>query len=98
MSKTIGDLSIFSHTLDRTAVMVFALGAGVPLAALAYVVQGYVLPALPEGRLPLWDVERELIRRALAKFDGNKSKAAAYLAVPRHVLLYRIGKYKLEGD
>jgi putative nucleotidyltransferase with HDIG domain len=49
MKRTAGDLSIFSHTLDRTAVVVFALGAGVPLAALAYVVNGYVLPAIPEG-------------------------------------------------
>jgi putative nucleotidyltransferase with HDIG domain len=49
MSKTAGDLSIFSHTLDRTAMVAFALGAGVPLAALAYVVHRYVLPSMPEG-------------------------------------------------
>ncbi len=42
-------LSIFSHSLDRTAVLVYALGAGVPLAALAYVVQRYVLPEIPDG-------------------------------------------------
>ena len=53
MSKTVGDLSIFSHTLDRTAVVVFALGAGVPLAALAYVVHRYVLPSMPEGPVAL---------------------------------------------
>jgi putative nucleotidyltransferase with HDIG domain len=42
-------LSIFSQTLDRTAVLMFALGAGIPLAALAYVVQRYVLPEMPPG-------------------------------------------------
>ncbi len=46
MDRTTSKLSIFSHTLDRTAVLVFALGAGVPLAALAYVVQRYVLPEM----------------------------------------------------
>ncbi len=49
MGKTAGRLSIFSHSLDRTAVLVFALGAGIPFAALAYVVQRYVLPETPAG-------------------------------------------------
>ena len=43
------ELSIFSHSLDRTAVLVYALGAGVPLAALAYVVERFVLPEVPDG-------------------------------------------------
>jgi putative nucleotidyltransferase with HDIG domain len=49
MARTISRLSIFSHPLDRIAVLVFALGAGIPLAALCYVVQAYVLPELPDG-------------------------------------------------
>ncbi len=49
MGKKASQLSIFSQTLDRTAVLVFALGAGIPLAALAYVVQRYVLPEMPAG-------------------------------------------------
>jgi putative nucleotidyltransferase with HDIG domain len=53
MGKTASHLSIFSHSLDRTAVLVFALGAGIPLAALAYVVQGYVLPEIPTGPIAL---------------------------------------------
>lgn len=50
---------------------------------------------LPEGGLSLPDLERELIRRALAKFGGNRTKAAAYLGIPRHVLVYRLEKYGL---
>ena len=50
MGKTISRLSIFSHPLDRIAVLVFALGAGIPLAALSYVVQAYVLPSCRRGR------------------------------------------------
>jgi len=49
MAKAVSKLSIFSQTLDRTAVLAFALGAGIPLAALAYVVQTYVLQEMPSG-------------------------------------------------
>ena len=57
-------------------------------------VSGWVGP-MPEESLPLWDVEREIIRLALAKFGGNKTRAAKYLDIPRHVLIYRIEKYAL---
>lgn len=50
---------------------------------------------LPEGRLPLPELEKEIIVRALEKHRGNKSRAAAYLGVPRHVLLYRMEKFGL---
>lgn len=53
---------------------------------------------LPAGGLSLPALEREVITRALARFDGNKSKAAAYLGVPRHVLIYRLEKYRQEGQ
>jgi two-component system NtrC family response regulator len=49
--------------------------------------------ALPVERLSLPDLERELIIRALDKHGGNKSRAATYLGVPRHVLLYRMEKF-----
>ena len=41
-------------------------------------------------------VEREIIPRALAKYGGNRTKAAAYLGIPRHILLYRLEKFGLE--
>jgi putative nucleotidyltransferase with HDIG domain len=47
--KKVTGLSIFSRTLDRVAVLTFGLGAGVPLAALAYLVQEYVLPEMAAG-------------------------------------------------
>jgi two-component system NtrC family response regulator len=50
---------------------------------------------LPEDRLSLPDLERELIIRALDKHGGNKSRAATYLGVPRHVLLYRMEKFRI---
>jgi two-component system NtrC family response regulator len=50
---------------------------------------------LPEDGLSLEAVERELIERALRKFDGNQSRAARYLGIPRKTLIYRMSKYGL---
>jgi two-component system NtrC family response regulator len=52
-----------------------------------------ILRELPPERLPLLDLEREVIVRALAKHGGNRTRTAEYLGIPRHVLLYRIEKF-----
>jgi len=52
------------------------------------------LGPLPGDHLDLPALERELIQRALARFDGNKSRAAEYLKIPRHVLVYRLKKFR----
>ncbi len=49
---------------------------------------------LPVGGVTLPDLERELIRQALARCGGNKTRAAAALGIPRHVLIYRLKKYQ----
>jgi two-component system NtrC family response regulator len=52
------------------------------------------LPAsLPEAGLSLEEVEKELILRALQKHDWNQSRAARYLGITRHTLLYRMEKH-----
>ncbi|MCP4873279.1 MAG: sigma-54-dependent Fis family transcriptional regulator [Proteobacteria bacterium] len=48
---------------------------------------------LPTEGLPLPELEERIVREALALHRGNKSAAARYLGVPRHVLLYRLEKY-----
>jgi two-component system NtrC family response regulator len=53
------------------------------------------LGELPPEGLSLLDVEREIIRRALALHGGNRTRAAAYLGLPRHILIYRLEKYGL---
>ena len=58
-------------------------------------------PALPLGPLPadgisLIELEKEVIRRALAICGGNRSKTATFLDIPRHVLVYRLDKYHIE--
>ncbi len=51
----------------------------------------------PEG-INLEDVERDLIRQALAMARGNKAQAARLLGLSRHTLLYRLEKYGLGDD
>jgi two-component system NtrC family response regulator len=51
----------------------------------------------PEG-LSLDAVERDLIVKALQKFDGNQTKAARYLDISRRTLIYRIEKHGIRKD
>lgn len=44
------------------------------------------------------DAERRLIVEALDKCSWNKTKAAKFLNIPRHVLIYRIKKYDLSEE
>ena len=48
---------------------------------------------LPAAGLSLEGVEKELILRALEKHEWNQSRAARYLGITRHTLLYRMEKH-----
>lgn len=51
----------------------------------------------PEDKIPkLWEMERELIRRALKKHKGNISKVAKDLSIGRNTLYSKIKKYQIE--
>ena len=45
--------------------------------------------------LSFHESQKKLIIDALEKHAWNKSKAATYLKIPRHILIYRIKKYNL---
>jgi DNA-binding NtrC family response regulator len=51
---------------------------------------------LPEDGLSLKDLERSLITKALDKFYGNQTRAAAYLGITRPTLIYRMEKYGMK--
>ena len=53
---------------------------------------------LPEAGISLEGVERELILRALKKFDWNQSQAARYLDISRKTLIYRMEKFGLARE
>ena len=55
-------------------------------------------PSLPPEGLSLVDLEKKVIERALRLKSGNITQAAAYLRVPRHILVYRIEKYGIRRD
>lgn len=49
--------------------------------------------ALPESGIDMESLEIDLIHQALARTNGNRSKAARLLGLSRDTLLYRIHKY-----
>ncbi|OGR04742.1 MAG: Fis family transcriptional regulator [Deltaproteobacteria bacterium RIFOXYD12_FULL_53_23] len=65
------------------------------LAAAAYPATANGIPEIPDDGLSLEAVEQGLIRKALAKANGNRSEAARLLKIPRHVLIYRLEKFKI---
>ncbi len=55
-----------------------------------------LVPDIPDEGISLEEVEKELIRKALAKSGGNRSEAARLLRIPRHVLIYRLEKFGID--
>jgi two-component system NtrC family response regulator len=53
---------------------------------------------LPEQGISLEAVERELLMRALEKFNGNQTQAARYLDISRRTLIYRMEKHGLSRE
>lgn len=51
---------------------------------------------LPDEGYSLEALEQEAVIEALKRCNGNKSKAAAFLKIPRHTLLYRLEKYNIQ--
>ncbi|HEY0634426.1 MAG TPA: sigma-54 dependent transcriptional regulator [Gammaproteobacteria bacterium] len=51
--------------------------------------------ALPDSGLRLEELEQSLIRQALDKTQGNRSRAARLLGLSRDTLLYRLKKYAI---
>jgi len=53
---------------------------------------------LPEQGISLEGVERELLMRALEKFNGNQTQAARFLDISRRTLIYRMEKHGLAKE
>ena len=53
---------------------------------------------LPPHGISLEAVEKELIVRALEKFNGNQTHAAQYLDISRKTLSYRMEKFGLRKE
>ncbi len=51
---------------------------------------------LPDGPLTFYEAEKRLVWDALMRTGWNRTKAAELLAIPRHVLIYRMKKYGIK--
>ena len=51
---------------------------------------------LPVEGYPLEAIEKEVVVQALERNDWNQTRAAAFLQVPRHTLIYRMEKYDIK--
>ena len=56
---------------------------------------GGIVMDLPESGINFEELEKELIRLALKKYDGNQTQAAKFLGLSRPTLVYRMEKYGL---
>jgi len=50
---------------------------------------------LPEEGVSLEEVEKTVILEALRRSDWNRSQAARFLRIPRHILIYRMQKFEI---
>jgi len=57
--------------------------------------QGGVLN-LPDEGFPLEELEKQAVLESLQRNGWNQTRAAAFLRIPRHTLLYRMEKYQLK--
>lgn len=51
---------------------------------------------LPDEGFSLAELEKEAVLQALQHCNWNQTKAADFLRVPRHTLVYRMEKYAIE--
>lgn len=94
-----GNIRELENIMERISVL--ARGPDVALADLpasmtAAPVRADILQVdMPQAGISLERVERDLIQRALERFDGNQSQAARYLDISRKTLIYRMEKHGL---
>jgi DNA-binding protein Fis len=53
------------------------------------------MAGMPEGIVPLEELEMEMLRRALAASGNNQTRAAELLGISRDQLRYRLKKFDL---
>ena len=56
---------------------------------------GQLILPFPDEGIGLNEIEKKVIEEALKRNQYNQSRTAAFLKIPRHVLLYRIKKLKI---
>jgi DNA-binding NtrC family response regulator len=85
-----GNVRELEHVVERAVLM--AEGREIRTADLGL---SAAAPATAVDEMSLEDVETLLIRKALARFDGNVSRAAEFLGLSRSALYRRLQRYGL---
>jgi DNA-binding NtrC family response regulator len=86
-----GNIRELDHAVERAVLM--AQGDQVRAGDLGLRMGGTAAPRLED--LPLEDVEKMLIQKSLARYDGNVSRAAQALGLSRSALYRRIASHGL---
>ncbi|MDB4949180.1 MAG: Two-component system response regulator, partial [Gemmatimonadetes bacterium] len=86
-----GNIRELEHTVERAVL----LAQGTTIAAEDLALRGRVPAAVSMEEMSLEDAEQLLIRKALARFDGNVSRAAEALGLSRSALYRRLERYGL---
>lgn len=93
-----GNIRELQNVVERSVILrkgttIDAPGVNLPVASVQAGNGG--IPEIPHEGISLEEVEKSLIEKALKKANGNRSKAARLLKIPRHVLIYRLEKFDL---
>jgi DNA-binding NtrC family response regulator len=88
-----GNIRELEHTVERALLLM--QGDTVQLADLSLPATGVAAVAASIDEMPLEEVERLLIRKALQRHDGNVSQAAEALGLSRSALYRRLQRYGL---
>ncbi|MBZ5618893.1 MAG: sigma-54 dependent transcriptional regulator [Acidobacteriia bacterium] len=97
-----GNVRELENVVERLTVL--AVGDEIALSDLPEFLRGErpgheaIQLELPPQGISLEAVEKELILKALKKFEGNQTKAAAFLDVSRRTLIYRMEKHGIHRE
>lgn len=97
-----GNVRELENVVERLVVL--AHGTGITLSDLPEFLRREKTPLesiqleLPPEGISFEAIEKELVLRALEKFNWNQTKAAEYLDISRKVLIYRMEKFNLRKD
>jgi two-component system NtrC family response regulator len=88
-----GNVRELENLVERLCVLLRGRDRAIAASDLPAEITSGAGPAFTLEGKTFHEAEKELIARALEKAGGNRSRAARSLAIPRHVLLYRMKKY-----
>jgi len=96
-NKSVLDLSDLPEELVRQAEVRPAESDLLETAGVGNGDHGHAPLALPDGGIALRDVEYEMVRQALQRTAGNKTRAARLLRISRDALRYKMQKFGLDA-